>query len=83
MIAEWALITHDRYIHSKSDEDLVDFKNQINWLVNNATEVDGNKVCWYYNFDFGKEKAPWGSAISQGMAICAIESVPVFQKKNT
>lgn len=81
MIAEWALITHDRYIHSKSDEDLVDFKNQINWLVNNATEVDGNKVCWYYNFDFGKEKAPWGSAISQGMAICALLRAYQFFKK--
>ena len=81
MIAEWALITHDRYLHLKSDIDLVDFKNQINWLVNNATEVDGNKVCWYYNFDFGKEKAPWGSAISQGMAICALLRAYQFFKK--
>ena len=81
MVAEWALITHDHYIHTKSDADLVDFKNQINWLVNTATEFGNDKVCWYYNFDFGKEKAPWGSAISQGMAICALLRAYQFFKK--
>ena len=83
MIAEWALITHDRYIHSKSDADLFDFKNQIDWLVNNATEIDKDKVCWYYNFDFGNEKAPWGSGIAQGMSICALLRAYQFYGKNS
>jgi heparosan-N-sulfate-glucuronate 5-epimerase len=71
-VAEYAIICHDSYILKNQDKYKSSFKIHLDWLCENAVKVSGTGVCWYYHYDSDNEMAPWGSCISQGIAISAL-----------
>jgi hypothetical protein len=72
LVAEYAIIEYENYLRTKKEEHRVSFQKHADWLVDNATLVDNDKACLYYHYDTPKEKAPWGSGISQGIGISAL-----------
>lgn len=75
-IAHYALELYSILIHNGSSPEIeIKFKNVIEWCLQNQTEDGG----WPFTFDhlFFKDrvaltKAPWYSALSQGMMISAL-----------
>lgn len=78
-VAEFAIIEFEKHLRTKSEESKLNFRRQVDWLVDNAT-IEGDRLYWYYQFDFGEHKAPWGSGISQGMGISVLVRAAVFLK---
>ena len=75
-IAWWALMSLERYHRGSHADHLKSFHAQIHWLRENAvTRPDGTTV-WPYHFDWQEGrcllKAPWISAMSQGLGISAL-----------
>lgn len=75
-IAWWAIINLEEYIKNNDEDYLEAFYSSVRWLCENFIETERGFVVWSYNFDWkeGKSilKAPWFSALSQGLAISVL-----------
>ncbi len=75
-ISWWALINLRRYYHSNENRYLYNFTRQVEWLLRNQKVGNGNAIVWPYDFDWHEGetflKAPWMSAMSQGLAISCL-----------
>lgn len=58
---QYALGLHDEYLSRGEDEYLRRFLHYVEYFLDKQ-EVDGD---WLYQFDWGKNSAPWGSALAQ------------------
>jgi heparosan-N-sulfate-glucuronate 5-epimerase len=71
-IAEAALAYYDRWLvdadPTLKDSDRVAFLIQIEWLIKNQT-ADGR---WLFHFTWGKQRVPWWSAMTEGLAMSAL-----------
>lgn len=75
-IAWCALMNLQRFLGGGDAKHLDIFNNQVRWLKNNAQTRPDGSVVWPYNFDWQEGqcllKAPWISAMSQGLAISVL-----------
>jgi len=71
-VAEYAIIRHDKYLLTGEEKYKRSFKKQLDWLKREAVIASSVGVCWQYHYDSGPERAPWCSAIAQGVAISAL-----------
>lgn len=71
----WHGITNlQKWLDTKDDNSFKVFQNQIAWLKQNFKDWGEKGVVWTYDFDWqeglkGSFKAPWISAMAQGLAI--------------
>jgi heparosan-N-sulfate-glucuronate 5-epimerase len=75
-IAWCALMSLEQYWRDRHPDHLASFNTQVHWLRTNAlARADGTTV-WPYRFDWQegrcRMKAPWISAMSQGLGISAL-----------
>ena len=75
-IAWWGLVNLERYLKTADGECLKKFLLQVEWLKSNAVTRDDGAVVWPCYFDWQEGqcrlKAPWISAMYQGMVISAL-----------
>ena len=75
-IAWWGLVNLERYLKTADGECLKKFFLQVEWLKSNAVTRDDSTVVWPCYFDWQEGqcqlKAPWISAMYQGMVISAL-----------
>ena len=75
-IAWWGLVNLERYLKTADGECLKTFFLQVEWLKSNAVTRDDGAVVWPCYFDWQEGrcrlKAPWISAMYQGMIISAL-----------
>lgn len=80
-IAEYALILFAKLVESNYGDSHLkrEFSNQVDWLLNNYTDISPNSVAWIYKYPNQK---PFISGISQGMIISVLlRSYQLFQEK--
>ena len=70
-VSEFAIINYEKFLLTKNEDNITAFKANLDWIKENAVSNYG-MVYWYYDYDYGNHKAPWASAISQGMAISVL-----------
>lgn len=70
-ICEFAIINLEKYLTSGNIESFNIFQSNLEWIYENAT-LKNKLPYWHYNYNHGIHKAPWASAISQGMAISVL-----------
>jgi heparosan-N-sulfate-glucuronate 5-epimerase len=75
-IACSGLMSLERYSRSSNPDDLKAFHAQVRWLKHNAVSRPDGTTVWPYRFDWQEGrcllKAPWISAMSQGLGISAL-----------
>jgi hypothetical protein len=75
-IAWWALVNLERHLKRGDPQGLQNFNIQVRWLLDNAVPRQDGAVVWPYNFDWQEGrcclKAPWISAMSQGLAVSVL-----------
>src|SRR3989475_5007996 len=75
-IAWWGLVNLERYLKTADEECLKKFFLQVEWLKSNAVTREDGAVVWPCYFDWQEGrcrlKAPWISAMYQGMVISAL-----------
>jgi hypothetical protein len=74
-ISQYALSAYEHYLIKKERVYEEAFLNQANWLVENMRETVTGFGVWQYNFDLlgvGDVKAPWVSAMAQGLGISVL-----------
>jgi len=75
-ISWWTLMNLRHYLATKENKYLDDFKKHIRWLMINQKEGKRESAIWTYDFDWHEGrtflKAPWISAMSQGLAISCL-----------
>ena len=57
------------YLYSENRENPIYQKayfRLVNWLEDNAVPFKANSLVWWIQFDFGPNRAPWYSGLSQG-----------------
>jgi hypothetical protein len=75
-IGWWALINLKKYLIASEKMSLDNFRSQVAWFLKNQKEGKGKSATWTYDFDWYEGgtflKAPWISAMSQGLAISCL-----------
>ena len=75
-IGWWGLLNLRRYLAIGEKIGLENFRRQVEWLLKNQKRGGEKSASWTYDFDWheGKTflKAPWISAMSQGLAISCL-----------
>jgi len=72
LIAQYAIVQYEHFLVSGSLDRETAFQHHLEWLVDNARPTREGCRVLYYEYDTSEERAPWGSAIAQGMAISAL-----------
>ncbi|MBI3272529.1 MAG: hypothetical protein HYZ53_26295 [Planctomycetes bacterium] len=75
-VAWWGILCHDRAAETGEARFRDAFARQLAWLGANARECFGTGRVWSYEFDWPNGpstlRAPWISAMAQGLAISAL-----------
>ena len=75
-ICWWALMNLRRYHHLSETRGLDCFTRQVQWLLSHQNTGKEGAIVWHYDFDWHEGrtllKAPWVSAMSQGLAMSCL-----------
>ncbi len=82
-IAQYSLANMSLYLKNKTDDKK--FMNGAEWLVKNVSGYKNNSSVWFYRFDINEcgLKAPWISAMAQGLAISLLVRAYEHTNNNT